>query len=62
MPYSSVEVLMMRLEKTAPIAQTVGSKQIGMKGLQNPLELTSELGRSSQCVRDIGDCIGAQFR
>lgn len=55
MPYSSVEVLMMRLGKRSPIAQTVGSEQIGTKDLQNPLELTSELGHSRQCVRDVGD-------
>lgn len=58
MPYSSDEVVMMRPEKRHTTAQTVGSEQIGIKGLENPLDLTSQLGHSSQCGRDIGDCTG----
>jgi len=59
--YSSVDILMMRLGKRSSIAQTVMSKQIGMKDLQSPLELTLELRHSSQCVRDVGDCTGPLF-
>lgn len=56
MPYSSVEVVMMRPQKRHRSAQTVGSEQI--KDLQNPLVVTSQLGHSSQCGRGAGDCTG----